>query len=205
LRPIREGDLAATVEKIQVDGRDGNWLSLRGTGGGMGGAPFAPFAGSQGSTTSAPPAAPPPSATATSGGIVFTAPEQWSPGKLNEFRKAAFVVTEGDQSAEITVIDLDASAGDLVSNVNRWRGMVGLAAAPAAEIKAAAKKIETFGVSGDYVELAGPGDGKQPQTILGVMAVAGGKAWFIKLQGAPGLAAREKDRFESFVKSLKFK
>jgi len=203
LRAIREQDVPASVEKIQVDGREGVWLSLRGTGGGgMGGAPFA--AGSD-KTTSAPRAAPPANATvASSGGIVFTAPEQWSPGKLKEFRKAAFVVSAGDQSAEITVIDLDAAAGDLVSNVNRWRGMVGLAPATEGEIKTAAKKIETLGVLGDYVELVGPGDGR-PQSILGVMAVAGGKAWFIKLQGARDLAAREKDRFESFVKSVKFK
>jgi hypothetical protein len=43
------------------------------------------------------------------------------------------------------------------------------------------------------------------QAILGVMAAAGGRLWFIKLKGDHDLAAREKPRFEAFVKSLKLK
>ena len=42
------------------------------------------------------------------------------------------------------------------------------------------------------------------QTILGAILVRQGTAWFIKLQGDPELADRERAHFESFVQSLVF-
>ena len=119
---------------------------------------------------------------------------------MNEFRKAAFNVADGDATAEITVIDLELGAGDLLQNVNRWRDQVGLPAATAAEVAESTKKISTLGGSGDYVELVGP-----KGAILGVRVLAGGKSWFVKLTGDSDLAKQEKPRFEAFVKSLKLK
>ena len=53
------------------------------------------------------------------------------------------------------------------------------------------------------VELKGEkGDAKQ--TILGVMTVRDKTAWFIKLHGDAAVAAAEKERFEEFVKSVRF-
>jgi hypothetical protein len=46
LKPVSESGLAETTEKLEIDGREATYVSLVGTGsGGMGGAPFAPFAG----------------------------------------------------------------------------------------------------------------------------------------------------------------
>ena len=45
----------------------------------------------------------------------------------------------------------------------------------------------------------------EPKTILGVMAAVKGQTWFIKLFADAQIAAREKPRFEAFVKSLKLK
>jgi hypothetical protein len=46
LKPVSESGLAETTEKLQIDGREATYVNLIGTGsGGMGGAPFAPFAG----------------------------------------------------------------------------------------------------------------------------------------------------------------
>ena len=45
----------------------------------------------------------------------------------------------------------------------------------------------------------------EPKTILAVMAAVKGQTWFIKLFADAQIAAREKPRFEAFVKSLKLK
>jgi hypothetical protein len=167
----------------------------------MSGAPLAPFAGGGASprTTKGSGAAAPGS------GLAFVAPPEWKAGELNQFRKASFTVADGEQKAEITVIDLDPGSGDLLANVNRWRGQVGLLPVTAAELASSVKKIDAFGVQGDYVELVGPSGVAKGQTLLGVMAFAGGRAWFVKLIGDSDLAAREKDRFETFVKSIKLR
>jgi hypothetical protein len=93
----------------------------------------------------------------------------------------------------------------LLSNVNRWRDQIGLAEVDAADLASGVRKIATLGVQGDYVELIGPGDVTKSETILGVMAAVRGQTWFVKLRGESEIAAREKPRFEAFVKSLKMK
>ncbi len=66
------------------------------------------------------------------------------------------------------------------------------------------KQIQVGNGTGDYVELVGPEDAQPQQSILGVIAIDAGRAWFIKLKGAARLAENEKQRFEAFVKSVKF-
>jgi hypothetical protein len=204
LKNIAEDELAKTTEGIKVGDHAGTFVRLVGTSssGGMGGGPFAPFAGR---------AAVPPVGKGADGGnapdkpIVYDAPKEWTAGALNQFRKASFTVSDGERKAEITVIDLEPGSGDFLANVNRWREQVGLPHVAAASLASSATKIDAFGVQGDYVELIGPGAVAQSKTILGVMAAAGGRVWFVKLLGDSELAAREKPRFEAFVRSLKFK
>ena len=54
------------------------------------------------------------------------------------------------------------------------------------------------------MELIGPQHATQPETILGVIAIEAGRVWVIKLKGDTELAAREKQNFESFVRSIRF-
>jgi len=202
LKPITEEELPKESEKFQAGPYEGLFVTLVGKGsGGMGG-PMASMAGG-----GPMPKGPFASSGAASSGITYTAPPEWTPGRMNEFRKAAFNVADGEQKAEITVIDLEPgnSASDLLENVNRWRGQVGLEPQTAADLAKSVKPIEVFGGEGSYVELVGPSDVTAPKTILGVMAPAAGRMWFIKLTGDAKLAAREKERFEAFVRSLKLK
>ena len=53
-------------------------------------------------------------------------PQGWTPGSAGGMRKLAFVVQDGERKVEITAIDLAASAGGLLPNVNRWRGQIQL-------------------------------------------------------------------------------
>ncbi len=142
------------------------------------------------------------SATSTTSELdAYKAPDEWSAGQAGGMRKAAFDVKDGSNSVEITVTNLAAAAGELLPNVNRWRGQVSLAPVTQAELEASLQSINLGDVDGSFVELAGP-DG---QTILGVIAVHGDKAWFVKLTGDSELAEREKERFEEFVRSIRFR
>jgi hypothetical protein len=202
LAPITADELAKSAETFKVGEYDATFVSLVGTGtGGMSSAPMAPFA-SGGAT---PRVNQPGAAKQTSSPIAFDAPPEWKPGALNQFRKASFTVADGSKQAEITVIDLEPGSGDLLANVNRWRDQVGLSPVTAAELATSVKKIDVLGVQGDYVELVGPSGVAPSKTILGVMAFAGGRAWFVKLMGDSELAAREKPRFEAFARSIKLK
>jgi hypothetical protein len=113
--------------------------------------------------------------------------------RAQAFGLATFVVGEGEKKAEITV---SSAGGELLANVNRWRGQVGLPPVNAEGLTAIVAKTDTLGVKGDFVELVGP-----EKTILGVAATAGGNQYFIKLTGANDTAQLEKAT-SAFVKSL---
>ncbi len=205
---IAEAELNDELEKIDVTGAAVYVVDLEGTASDTGmGRP--PFAGGLGPT---PPAGPPArslegtqaAASAPATALTHISPEGWQALPVSGFRKAAFRVTEGDQKAEITVIDLEPAAGDLLANINRWRTQVGLSEQTQADLDKELKQVTVSNLPGQYVVLEGPGTAGKPQTILGVMVKRDARPWFIKLMGDAPLAAREKERFEAFVKSIKF-
>ena len=126
--------------------------------------------------------------------LTFKEPEGWAKAPPKIFSLATFTVGTGDKQAEITV---SAAGGDLLANVNRWRGQIGLAPVDQDQLAKQLAKIETLGTSGDYVQLVG-----ESKTIFGVVATAGGTQYFIKLTGDPATAQAQRANFESFVKSL---
>ena len=130
--------------------------------------------------------------------ISYDTPAGWNQGDLKTMRQAAFIVADGEKTASITVIRLRPSS--VLANVNRWRDQIGLAAMTQAELDKEFKTLTVDGIAGHYSESVG-----KTETILGVIVERDGQAWFIKLQGDVKLAAAEKERFEAFVKSVKFK
>jgi hypothetical protein len=143
-------------------------------------------------------------ATTGSSPIDFNTPEGWVAGRAGGMRKAAFLVNDQEQSVEVTVIDLAASAGELLPNINRWREQIALEPITEQELTRLVQPVPFAGVEGQYVEMLGP-EGTEPrQAIFGTIAVRGPKAWFVKMIGDADLALREKERFQQFVASIRF-
>jgi hypothetical protein len=127
-------------------------------------------------------------------------------------RKAAFRVTDGGKEALLTVIDFPADAGpmmaDPVANVRRWRGEVGLPELPDAELKTTMSPIEIDGLAAQLVN-ATPSETDAAESqiergTLAAMLTRAGTIWFFKLTGDRDLVAAQRDRFESFLKSVRF-
>jgi hypothetical protein len=148
--------------------------------------------------------APSTAAGAESSLLTFSTPEGWQAGKRSMMRKAAFVVGDGESTAEITVIDLSLGAGELLPNVNRWRGQVNLGPLDEETMRQELVEIQVDDVTGKYAEMFGPADADSRQAILGVIAPREDRTWFVKLTGPADLAAAEKDRFLEFVASIRF-
>ncbi len=148
---------------------------------------------------------PPPAATE----LPFTAtvPPEWRPGKAGGFRVAAYEVGDASQRAEMTVIPLGPSSGDLASNMQRWQGELN---APPTSVEEAKKDglLKTLPVEGapaDYLVLHSPPGTTSPQATLGVILRRPDRVWYFKLKGAAELVDRERGRFEDYVRSVKFK
>ena len=67
--------------------------------------------------------------------LTFAKPDSWTAVAPGQMRAASFnVKNEAGKSADISVIPLPGAAGGDESNVNRWRGQVGLGALSGEEL-----------------------------------------------------------------------
>ncbi len=136
--------------------------------------------------------------------LTFDTPEGWVQGRVGGMRKAAFAFEKDGKRVDITAIDLTASAGALLPNVNRWRQQIKLGEITQEELEKSISDIEVAGAKGSYVELIGPKDDERPPAILAVVVIEGDRSWFFKLWGDKELALQQKEHFQQFVKSVKF-
>jgi hypothetical protein len=206
LPPLDKEELKGETEKIKASELEGTWVDITGKGA-AGNSMAAPFAGGAAGPAVRPPVLPGPASTtqATGSGIKYAAPEGWKEEPAGGFRKASFKVKDGEQLLDVSVSDLSAQAGELLPNINRWRQQVKLPEIDQAELDKQLQPVKMGDVDGQLIEIVGgSADGSGKETILGAIAVHGDKAWFVKARGPAALAAREKARFEQFVRSLQF-
>lgn len=138
--------------------------------------------------------------------IQYTLPPGWFNKPGDAMRVASFGVTNTTgQSADISAIPLGGMAGGDLSNVNRWRGQVGLPAVKPEELEALWEKVPVGPLTGRMVDLAGtnPAEGT-PSHLLAVVLTQGDTTWFFKMLGGNELVTAQKPNFLDFLKSIKF-
>jgi hypothetical protein len=135
----------------------------------------------------------------------YETPAGWQPGPLNSMRRAAFVMTEGDGKAEMTVMPFPANPvmSDPIAQAERWAGQVGLQLSQD-EVKKLEQKVVIDGVEGQQFELAGPADGEKPQAALAAMIARDGQVWFFKLMGDRPVVEAQRESFAKFLQSVEF-
>jgi len=231
-KELKIGDLTMTLVDLRGKFSAGSMTAPFAGGGPFSGgarppgnAPFAPAAGQQGApaTQSLPqsadlsPGHPPveaggPVDEPASAPFTFKAADAWQPQPATGMRKAAFIVKDGARSAEITVIDLLASApsvADPLENVNRWRGEIGLEPIKQDQLAGIVQKLEVDGKPSDYVELipdaAQPAESQADKATIAATVSAGETIWFFKMRGDRDLVVGQRDKFKSFLESVRFK
>lgn len=138
--------------------------------------------------------------------LSWTKPEGWNEAPAGQMRVASFNVKGDDgKLADVSVIPLPGAAGGTESNVNRWRGQVGLLPLSAEELAKAAEAVAIAGQPAQLYDVAGTVTATgEPTRILGVIQQRDGMAWFFKMTGNDPLVAKEKSAFVAFLKSVKF-
>lgn len=76
---------------------------------------------------------------------------------------------------------------------------MGLGPLAKGDVESALQKITIGSRTGELIELKTDG-----RTMLGLMLEDNDQTVFVKLDGHPDLAVRERERFEKFAKSLQF-
>jgi hypothetical protein len=96
--------------------------------------------------------------TGKDGEPVWDLPKGWSEEEGSGLRKKNLHIGDKGENLIVTVVALPKGAGDVYSNVNRWRKQVGLNSIPPSEVDDDARPFNVEGVSGYLVDLKGPGN-----------------------------------------------
>lgn len=144
-----------------------------------------------------------PQAPQNSGEIAWTVPPGWKqlPGD-GQMRYASFQVSEAIPQIQLSVIPLNQSS--LVSNVNRWEGQVGLKPTAEADLPKVVKTVEANGLTFQTVDLQSPDSANPKQRMLAAILDRPDQMWFFKLLGPADVVGPQKEKFDSFVKSIHF-
>lgn len=147
-----------------------------------------------------------PGAAADDRGLTWTVPTGWVAKAGDAMRFGSFGVTNASgQSADISVIPLGGMAGGELSNVNRWRGQVGLPPVKEEELAALWEKVPIGTETGKLMDMAGTNAAEGSKShILAAIVTRGDLTWFFKMTGGADLVTAEKARFVEFLKSVKY-
>ncbi|MBF2055466.1 MAG: hypothetical protein IGS03_18610 [Candidatus Sericytochromatia bacterium] len=151
----------------------------------------------------APESAPPsvlPAAGSGNSALDFVAPAGWQPEAASGMRLASLKIVGG---GDVSVVTLPGQAGDLKSNVNRWRGQVGLPPLEnTADIEARVKRIQIDGVEAISLALYAP-EGADDKAMHVALLEQNGINWFFKLAGPRELVKAQTKAFSAFLQSVK--
>lgn len=149
-----------------------------------------------------PAAAPAPAPMAST--TTATAPAHWEPQPLAQMRKASFLVRDANgATADISLVTLGASGGDVLGNVNRWLGQLGQPPITAGQLPEVSQHLPGEGHI-TVVDLAGKpeqGDPSKDGRIIAAIAPVENGTDFFKLRGNHALVSAEKENFLNWVKA----
>lgn len=105
----------------------------------------------------------------------WTLPAGWQQLPGSQFRFATLRMPDPSGSGKPQEITVSQAGGDMLANVNRWRGQLSLPPVSASDLSATAKKLEIDGREATYVSLVGTGSGSMGGGSAPFAPFAGGK------------------------------
>jgi hypothetical protein len=130
-------------------------------------------------------------------GFTSTLPEGWKEVPGSGMRKVSYTL-EGT-SIDFYLISL--SMGDVPSNVNRWRGQVGLAPASAEEISSDVTIFKAGGHDVNYIEIYNEDGGKG---IVAAIIDLAPQFWYFTAKGSTDELKANAGNIRAFLESIQF-
>jgi hypothetical protein len=133
-------------------------------------------------------------------------PAGWQEVSAGQFLVAKFMLTgDGSATAAVNVSSAAGEGGGLTSNVNRWRGQLGVAPLSDDDVTKSVTAIDVAGGKASLVDMSGV-DARtgQPTRLVGVIVPQSGQTWFYKLMGDAKVVESQKAAFTQFVQGVKY-
>lgn len=129
----------------------------------------------------------------------WTVPDTWQPGKASSMRIGSYSVINGDQSADLSVVQLPGHAGGTLANLNRWRGQLNLEPVNSTELEGLTEHIDSPAGTIELFDIQNPA---ADHGILAAVLTAPDHVLFFKLTGPQPVLDAHKDEFVAFLKTI---
>jgi hypothetical protein len=129
-------------------------------------------------------------------GFASELPKGWAEVPGSGMRKVSYTIS--GTSIDFYLISL--SMGDVPSNVNRWRGQVGLAPASGEEIASDVTSLQANGHEVNYIEIYNEEDGKG---IIAAIVDLAPQYWYFTAKGSVAELKANAADIRTFLESIK--
>ncbi len=132
----------------------------------------------------------------------WIAPDDWEAQELSSMRLGSYLIPVGDETGDLSVIQLAGTGGGRLNNLNRWREQVGLQTVEEDSPEAAGKTVSTSLGEIVYWKLAGETD--EDPAMLAAMLFGDQHVLYIKLTGNTMMINTLEDQYAAFLSSFRF-
>jgi len=130
-------------------------------------------------------------------------PEGWTAHPGSGLRFATLHIDDGTPPLELRVTPLALSAGDPLSNVNRWASQIGLPPYQPSQLGSVLRDVNIQGRAAKVAKLVGPPSEADPaQQILAAIIPGERSAWFFMIMGEEERVSPFEGRFDSFLQTV---
>jgi hypothetical protein len=131
----------------------------------------------------------------------WVVPSIWNVMPASGMRLASFSFEASDKSlVDVSVVVLSGDAGGLTSNINRWRGQIGLDALSDADVNGVITPLETPVGS---VQMCVFSNTATKQGVVAGILTDDQESWFFKASGSDSAASECRASFIEFLESLR--
>lgn len=143
---------------------------------------------------------PPPPQPTRQGALKWTLPKGWTEGEAGGMRFATLKPPYPGK-VEATVVVLPGAAGGELSNVNRWRGQIGLGPIDEKALATLRKPVASKAGTVSVFDFTSEGQAKT-RMVAGLISTSDGNTWFLKLVGDAEPVGKAAPDFMRFIGSL---
>ncbi len=136
------------------------------------------------------------------GSLTWKLPQGWKESTSPQQMRFATIIVNETPPVELTVVPLGQEAGQLLPNLNRWEGQLGLPASHEADLNKLVKHTDINELHVDLVDLTSPEDKTPRQRMLAAITPHGSRIWFFKLSGPEPIITSQKQNFDAFINSI---
>lgn len=128
--------------------------------------------------------------------VKYEKPEGWQESEGSSMRLVSLAAQSGKGTADVSVIRLPGG-GEMLPNINRWRGQVKLDPLNADELEETLEAIKVADYSGKLSSIEGP----EESIMIAIIDIDDVK-WFFKMQGPTEAVKAESEHFREFLDSV---